>query len=209
MNESHKAREQGRVVDVNCERQAPIRQLGADLTIRWSCRAGEFVLWVSTDSFLTCDQESAWKIRDFWPTHDGDFVTITNRWSDLPSWFELLPSEVGGNAAFKMMERLQAGHQPKKPMHAANIWRVKAGDRLVWVSLERPSEPVREILVCKACALASGESSTLGFDSPIHFAVPDEKDLSPSVAAAMRAGFKAAVGLGVPRDFAEEWRFGV
>ncbi len=149
---------------------SPIRRFGDDLTVRWSCRAGEFVLWASTDSFLTSDQESAWKIREFWPLRDGDFVTITNRWSDLPSWFELHPSEVGGSAVFKMMQRLTAGYQPKEPMHAPNIWRVKAGDRL---------------------------------------AVPDEKDLSPAAAAAIRASFKAAVGLGVPRDFAEEWRFGV
>ncbi len=127
----------------------------------------------------------------------------------MPSWFELHPSEVGGSAVFKMMQRLTAGYQPKEPMHAPNIWRVKAGDRLVWVSLEHAGEPVREIIVFEACAIASGENSTLNFDSPIHFAVPDEKDLSPAAAAAIRASFKAAVGLGVPRDFAEEWRFGV
>jgi len=209
MNESQKAWGQGHVVDTNYERQASVRRFADDLTVRWSCRADEFALWVGIDSFLTSDQESAWKIRDFWQMSDGDFVTITNRWSDLPTWFELHPSEVGGSAAFKMMGRLAAGYQPKEPMYAPNIWRVKAGDRLVWVSLERPSEPMREIIVFNACALASRENCTLNFDSPIHFAVPDEKDLSPAAAAAIRASFKAAVGLGVPRDFAEEWRFGV
>ncbi|SRR6266496_3119017 len=185
-----------------------IRTFDDDLTIRWSCRAGEFVLWVGTDSFLTSDQESAWEIRDFWPMRDGDFVTITNRWSDLPIWFELYPTEASGSAVYKMMDKLKAGHQPKEPMHAPNIWRVKAGDRLAWVSLERHGDPVREILVFETCALASGENSTLDFDWPVHFAEPNEKDLSPATAAAMRAGFKAAVGLGVPRVFAEEWRLG-
>jgi hypothetical protein len=186
----------------------PVRRFCEDLTIRWRCRAGEFVLWVSTDSFLNSDRESAWTIRDFWPMRDGDFVTVTNRWTDLPQWFELHPSEVVGSAVFKMMERLEAGYQPKEPMHAPTIWRVKAGDRLVWVSPERPSEPVREIILFEACALASGESSTSKVDWSIDFQKPNEKDLSPAAAAAMRAGFKAAIGLGVPRVFAEEWRFG-
>jgi hypothetical protein len=187
----------------------PVRRFGDDLTIRWSCRAGEIVFWVGTDSFLTSDQESAWRIRDSWHMRDGDFVTITNRWSDLPTWFELYPSEASGSIVYKMMDKLRAGHQPKEPMHAPNIWRVKAGDRLVWVSLERPSEPLREILFFDACALAGGENRTLEFDWPMHFGEPDEKDLSPAAAAAMRAGFKAAVGLGVPRVFAEEWSLGV
>jgi hypothetical protein len=186
----------------------PVRRFHDDLTVRWSCRAGELIFWFGIKSILTSDRESGWTIRDFWPMRDGDFVTVTNRWTDLPQWFELHPSEVAGSAVFKMMERLDAGCQPKEPMHAPTIWRVKAGDRLVWVSLERPSEPVREIIVCEACALVSGENSTLDFDWPIHFAEPDEKDMSPSAAAAGRAGFEAAVGLSVPRVFAEEWRFG-
>jgi hypothetical protein len=184
------------------------QKFGDNLTVRWSCRGGEFVLWMGTNSFPDSDRASAWTIRDFWQMRDGDFVTVTNRWTDLPPWFELHPSEVAGSAVFKIMKRLEAGYQPKESMYAPTIWRVKAGDRLVWVSSERPSEPVREIMVFETCALASGENSTLGFDWSIHFAEPDEKDLSPAAAAAMRAGFKAAVGLGVPRVFAEEWKFG-
>ncbi len=185
-----------------------IRRFGDDLTVRWSCRAGDFVLWVGLQNALAFDHESGWMIRDFWMMRDGDFVTITNRSADLPLWFELHPSEVCGRAAFKMMERLQAGHQPKEPMDAPTIWRVKAGDRLVWGSLEPYSELVHEIMVFEANALVSGESSTGDSDWPIHFVAPDEKDLPPAAATTMRAGFKAAVGLGVPRIFAEEWRFG-
>jgi hypothetical protein len=186
----------------------PIRRFGDDLTLRWSCRVGEFVLWVGLQNFLASDRESGWMVRDFWLVRDGDFVTITNRSADLPSWFELHPSEVCGSAVSKMMERLAAGYQPKEPMDAPTIWRVKAGDRLVWGSLERRHEPVRELLAFEADALASGESSTLDPNWPTHFVTPDEKDLSPSAAAAIRAGFKAAIGLGVPRVFAEEWKFG-
>jgi len=107
-----------------------------------------------------------------------------------------------------MMERFQAGHQPKEPMDAPTIWRVKAGDRLAWASLESYSEPIHESMVFEANALVLGESSTGDSDWPIHFVAADEKDLSPAAATTIRAAFKAAVGLGVPRVFAEEWRFG-
>jgi hypothetical protein len=104
----------------------PVRRFGDDLTLRWSCRVGEFVLWVGLQNFLASDRECGWTIRDFWLMRDGDFVTITNRSADLPPWFELHPSEVCGSAVYKMMERLAAGYQPKEPMDAPTIWRVNA-----------------------------------------------------------------------------------
>ena len=186
-----------------------IRRFDDDLTVRWSGRAREFILWVGMRSFLASDHESGGTIRDFWLMRDGDVVTITNRWPDLPTWFELHPSEVSGSAADKMMERLGAGYEPKEPMNAPTIWRVTAGDRVVWGSLEHRSEPVREIIAFDTCALTSGESTTIHFNWPIpQFVAPDERELSPTLAAAMRACFKAAVDLGIPRVFAEEWIFG-
>src|SRR5205809_4811744 len=154
-----------------------VRKFYDDLTVRWSCRARELVLWVGVDSLLNSGEESGWTMRDFWTMRDGDFVTITNRWADLPRWFELHPSEVAGGAAFKVMQRLQAGYQPTEPMNAPTIWRVKAGDRLVWASLERRAEPLREIIAFKACALVSGDSSTSDVDWSIDLK-PNENELS-------------------------------
>ncbi len=188
--------------------QAVAHIFRGDETLRWSCRAGEYVLWVGTDTFLTADHESSWKIRDFWQMRDADFLTITNRWPDLPVWFELNPLEVANRAVWEMQKRLGAGYKPKEPMDGPNIWRVKAGDRLVWVSLQHPSKPVREILTFEDCALVLGENSNPTFNATIFFGAPEGKELPPPAASAMRAGFKAAAGLGVPRTFAEEWRFG-
>jgi hypothetical protein len=188
--------------------QAVARTFGSDETVRWSCHAGEYVLWVGTDSFFSADRESAWKIRDFWQIRDGDFVSITNRWADLPAWFELHPLEVANRALWEMKKRLDAGYKPADPVYGANIWRMKAGDRLVWVSLQHPAKPVREILDFQDCALAVGENSIPKFDEPILFGAPEGTDLPPPAAAAMRAGFKAAVALGMPNTYAQEWRFG-
>jgi hypothetical protein len=187
--------------------QAVANVFRGDETLRWSCRAGEFVLWVGTDSFLSADHESAWKVWDFWQMRDADFLTITNRWQDLPVWFELHPLEVAGRAVWEMQKRLAAGYKPDEPMDGVNIWRVKAGDRLVRVSLQHPSKPVQEILTFRDCALVLGENSNPKRDGTFFFGAPEDELLLPA-SAAMRAGFKMAVGLGVPRTFAVKWRFG-
>lgn len=74
---------------------------GDDTTIRWSTRAGEYLLWVAASSVLTADRESSWTIADFWQMRDRDFVTITNRWPDVPGWFTLRPLEVAMRAGFR------------------------------------------------------------------------------------------------------------
>lgn len=184
------------------------RTFSDDETVRWSCRAGEFVLWVTAKSFLASDCPSGWTIRDFWQMRDGDFVTFTNRRADLPVWFELYPTETSGRAGSEMMKRLNADYRPKEPMDAPNIWRVKAGDRLVWVRTSDSRQPVREILNFLSCALVVGESSTPSSDTPVLFGAPEGNEFPPADAVAVRAGFEAAAALGMPREFAPEWKFG-
>ncbi len=194
---------------MNVDAKPKVETVANDKTIRWSCRDGEFVLWVWTNSFLTSDQRSSWIIRDFWEMRDGDFVTITNRLVDLPPWFELHPGEVAGDAAIETMKRLKNGYQPKEPIEGPNIWRVTAGDRLAWVRTNRAGPPVREILTLRSCALVIGETSSLSSQSLVIFGAPKSNILSPADGAAMRAGFDAATALGAPREFAAVWKFGI
>jgi hypothetical protein len=51
---------------------------GSDSTVRWSCRAGDYVLWVRYTSFWTAS-ERQFEVPDFWAMKDGDWITITNR----------------------------------------------------------------------------------------------------------------------------------
>jgi hypothetical protein len=180
---------------------------GDNATLRWSCRAGDFVLWIGTDSVFNANRASSWSVRDFWQMRDGDYLTITNRWADLPGWFELHPLEVAGRAVWEMQKRLDAGHKPKEILDGPNLWRVKAGERLVWVTIADSANPVKGMLNMRACALVLGENAN-PTSSEIFFGAPDGNELPPSAAAAMRAGFDAAVALGVPRTFAPEWSFG-
>jgi hypothetical protein len=138
---------------------------------------------------------------------DGDHLTITNRWADLPDWFELHPREVAGSAVREMKKRLDAGYKPNEVMDGPNLWRLKAGDRLVWVTVADWANPVKELLNFRACALALGENSNPVFEEMMVFGAPGQEP-SPAAVKAGRAGFDTAVGLGVPRVFSPEWTFG-
>src|ERR1700722_12219243 len=194
---------------MTAERDAPAASVFfGGKTVRWSCREGEYLLWVATDSILTSKQKSSWKIRDFWQMRDGDTVTITSVWADLPAWFELHPLEVGGRAVVEMKKRLDAGYVLDEPVDGPNIWRASAGDRLVWVTSLEPSQPIRALLDLRACVLALGESSAVSTDEPLIFGAPQSDELVADHAAAMRAGFDAAATLGVPRVYTPQWKFG-
>ena len=104
-------------------------------------------------------------------------VTITNRWPDLPAWFEFHPLEVGDGAVWEMKKRLDAGYKPKDVMDGPSLWRVKAGDRLAWVTINDSDAPVKELLTFKACALVLGGNSNASSERNILFGAPDSEEL--------------------------------
>ncbi len=59
---------------------------GSDMTLRWTCRAGDYVLWARLQNIFSVSGNEYYKIADLWELCDGNFVTITNRHSDLPDW---------------------------------------------------------------------------------------------------------------------------
>ena len=188
--------------------QAPIRRtpFGNDATMRLSVRSGDYLLWIVPDSPFDSNSESEWTIRDFWQLRDGDSVTMTNRWVDLPVWFDLHPLEVAGRAVGEMTKKLAQGFQPSEPLDGPNIWRVKAGDRLVWVTVSG-SSGIREIFDFSSCALVLGETNR-EMEMDTVFGAPDDGDPPPEVTSVMRKGFEAAARLGTPRTFSPEWLFG-
>ena len=102
------------------------------MTTRLSCRGGDFLMWIGWRGILSSVEQGVF-IHDVWEMREGDFATITNRWDDLPQWFELHPTEVSNSFAYKMMEKLNNGYVPTYKTKAPNLWRVQAGDRLAWV----------------------------------------------------------------------------
>jgi hypothetical protein len=188
--------------------QAPAqRQVGNDATLRLSVRNGDYLLWIATDSPFQSDSESAWTIRDFWQLRDGDSVTMTNRWVDLPAWFDLHPLEVAGQAVGEMMKKLEQGFKPSGPLDGPNIWRAKAGDRIVWITVTSSRGGIREVFDFSSCALVLGETNR-EIAMGTCFGAPDAGDPPREMTSVMRKGFEAAARLGMPRTFSPEWLFG-
>ena len=177
---------------------------GRDFTARWSCRQGDYLLLLRPDHPFEGMREDA-KILDVWSMGDEASVTITNRWQDFPPWFDLHPLEVSGQLIPWMRKRIEARDYPQEPIDGPNIWRVKGGDRIVWVGLPKLSQAfvdgVLGIVDCRAAVAVLGHHP----DGPSAFMNFEQ---SPSSIALCTAGLQAARSLGLPRVFAPEWRLG-
>ncbi len=168
-------------------------------------------MWVQAKSIVKSNAPSDWKIRDVWEFKDGDFCTITNRPCDVPEWMELHPTEVAG--AFltqEYLEKLNRGEYPSEPLQAANIWRVPAGVRLLWLhSTDHAGMLNAEIMDLRSCALVIGENTTSEFDTLITYGAPSERGASEAVIKLTQRAFQAIVELGIPRcSTAGDWRLG-
>ena len=181
-----------------------------DTTLRWSCRAGDFLIWTRLKNvFADCPGV---RILDLWEMRDGDFVTITNRPADLPSWFELHPTEVCDSLVYEMAAKVESGYPFKDPIDAPNIWRLRAGDRLAWVGANRPDRNsvngVLAILDCSECALAVGESGQGTLDGLAQFGAPSKDAPTPQECASSRFAIEAIRKMGIPDEIATEWLLG-
>jgi len=181
------------------------RQFPRDATLRWSFRRGDFLIWFRCQDLFTSSNGNI-RPLDMWEMRDGDYVTITNRGDDLPTWFELNGEEV--------TERFLRGSSRAtavEVMDGPNIWRAQTGDRLVWVGEARwdltPVAGMLSILECDECALALGETTreTTMWDI---FGSISQDGLSDADIARCHVAVKAMAALGYPRSISTEWLFG-
>lgn len=70
-------------------------------------------------------------VIDFWFFHGGEQIWITDESKNFPSEFELHPTEVSDELAFKMLARIEAGWKPGEPSKAPNYWRLLSGDHII------------------------------------------------------------------------------
>lgn len=186
----------------------------ANQTIKWEVIPGDYIVWVRWQNVFSPSPDIT--IRDFWELREGDLVSVTSDIEDLPSWFELHPTEVCGYAACLMMEKkLKAGYKPTDKTKGPNVWRVVTGDRLVWVSCTaRPEEnPVKAVVDFQTCALVYGERRIHPNDLVwfMSFGAPLETPLPEGTAERVRMGLDAVRALGCPRvtsDIGFGWRMG-
>ena len=149
---------------------------------------------------------------DVWQLSDGDSVTLTNRIADLPSDFELHPLETKGSLAYWMMSRIKEGYQPGEPVDGPNLWRVLAGDVLVWGGAQRPgasgTEGVLEVVIFVEEALVYGEPIRMAGPFPAFGGFAEE--LKPDQQDAVARTMSVLRTLDPPRtlSFDEEWKLG-
>lgn len=182
------------------------------MTLRWACRKGDYVLWARFQGIFS-SQGNEYKIADVWELRDGNFITLTNRHLDLPDWFELHPLEVSGSLVWWMKRRLDEGYKPQKPIDSPNLWRVFAGDRIVWVGPSRhgidSKDGVLELVDFKENALVYGEPFDISSGFPT-FGGFDRAQPSPEGARLCKEGWDALNRLGLPRTVSADgqWRIG-
>lgn len=196
----------------NSKEESTVTVFDSDMTLRWRCRQGDFVLWARFARPFAAPGK-AYDIADKWELKDGNFITVTNRRPDLPVGFDLHPLEVSGSLASWMMERVRAGYKPQDPIEGPNIWRVFAGDRIAWVGPPRSGvkseDSVFEIVDFKQNALVYGEpfDTSRGFPT---FGDLGLGELPPEELDPCRRGWDAVNGLGLPRVASadDQWRIG-
>jgi hypothetical protein len=187
----------------------PTITIGSDTTVRWAFRDGDYLVWIRVPLWAP---EASPNIVDLWELHDGHHALVTNRYQDLPAWFELHPTEVCGSAAFWMMRRQSAGKPTHDRMDGPNIWRVMAGDWLLWVGAPRVGVGALQngfaAAECRECLLVIGEGAT---SSPAEFATygtPQNDEISSNELKSLRAGITAIRQNGARRAIATEWLIG-
>ena len=185
---------------------------GKDTTIKLSCRAGDYLLWCGFKGIFSPENDQ-YTVNDIWQLTDGDFVTITNRQVDLPSWFELHPLEVFNSLVCWMKKKLDSGYQPGEIIDGPNIWRALAGDRLVWVGEKRQgvefNNGVLSVITFSENAAIIGEPYS-DYDGFPHFGGFDQQKQSQEDMILCRNGWNAISELGTPRSASADgkWTIG-
>mgnify|MGYP000415735177 CR=1 FL=1 len=182
-----------------------------DSTLYLPVKEGDFLIFCFFRGLLY-KKEEAYTIADIWELRDGDKVTISNRPCDFPDWFQLHPTEVCNRFAHEMMKKLKAGYEPKEVMDGPNIWRLRDGDRLIWMGESRTGYPddlgLLQVFDFKSCALIAGEPHDSGFESFVEFGSVTDRWEKTKASIKGQNAFFLVTYLGLPRTFSPEWKIG-
>jgi hypothetical protein len=110
-----------------------------------------------------------------------------------------------------MSQKLNNGYKPGPILDGPNLWRIKAGDILVWFGKTRPElkaeDGILSIIKFYSNGLLLGESTTytsiehaVGFGGMNDF-TEDENEQIKSIIVKLRKE-------GMPRTYATEWKLG-
>ncbi len=139
----------------------PIFRLEDDMTLNFACRSGDYFVWLQWCDFLAPTLRTV----DLWEMRAGDTALLTNRLEDVPDWLDLLPSELTGRYLSQALDRLQRSVVPGEPVELPNLWRLRAGDLLLWMGDSRglydDTGGVLMLIECHASALLLGTAAQI------------------------------------------------
>lgn len=178
-----------------------------DFTERFASREGDLLVWLRAPGLMQRGHD--FEVADFWYLRDGEHLLVSNRLVDFPAWFTLHPTEASGTEVFRMMERLRAGWEQGDPVDGPNVWRVGAGDRIVWVGhRDTVRHGVLAIVDCRECVLVAGEGRHTNIDDWMAFGDLPSEGPTEEQRLLVQAGVQAAISLGGPRTVSDGWRIG-
>lgn len=186
------------------------KEFGKNSTLRLSCRKGDYLMWCSKRGGIFGKRDN-YNI-DVWQLKDGDCVTITNRQCDLPDWFELHFREVRNRLALRMKEKMEMdkGYWPDKYAESSNLWKVMAGDRLIWTGKKREGieyeDGVLGIFTFSENAAVIGEPFSIT-ENYLNFGDIDIAIQTPEESEQCRKGYAAMLNLPEQRTYYENDRW--
>ena len=165
--------------------------------------AGDLVMHFPTDALAGPSVRPA----DFWLMDRNVEFLIASRFSELPPWFTLHPSEMKDELATAMIGKLEGQTSFPDPVYAPNVWRVKEGDRIAYFC-DRPWTNPTE----------NGWITDIGLDSLVYWQLPggnlpdmlDAFGASPAeddekLKRWMREASASIGAMGLPRSCSLDW----
>jgi len=178
-----------------------------DTTVRLSFRTGDFLIHSRIEDIFT----NKLSIIDIWELKDKQSAILTNRVEDLPNWFLLHPSEVRNLLAYKMLDKFNRGEYPSEPIDGPNIWRARAGDRIIWIGNRRPDiesvDGILKIFNFRECALIIGEPGDSMTDL-IGFGGISENEDTKVKMEQVRNAISIIKEMGCPQSISVDWSLG-
>lgn len=166
---------------------------------------GDLVMHFRTSMWNTTPE-----VLDFWIMNGGEIFSITNKEEEFPPGFELHYTEARKAHAHTVARRIKERGHPGEVMHSLNIWRVKAGDRVVLIG-ERSwldGGVMLHVHDFSECALVfwmhdDGEWPTVEEMIELGSKQGQEPQISWGKVAVQKV-----IAMGTPSSIAEDWRLG-
>ena len=190
--------------------QHEIIRFAQDMTLRWPCRRGDFILWMGYADIFGGPESI--KIHDLWEMRDGYHVTDYEPPRRFPRVVRTPSDRSVQQSRAKDGGQNRGGPLSPRAIRRAQPLAAQTGDRVAWVGAERPERlsvsGILAILDCRECALAVGEGDRGGLEEFVGSGAPTTPDIKPEDAARCRAAVEVVKQLGLPRSWDPEWRLG-